>query len=69
VGDDRYVLRIPGVLQRIALCYGCVALLVLNTGVRGQSLTAVLLFPRIGTVGAMAAKTSCEGSPSSCGAG
>jgi predicted acyltransferase len=40
---DWSVLRIPGVLQRIALCYGCVALLVLNTGVRGQSLTAVLL--------------------------
>src|SRR5262245_12464060 len=37
-------LRVPGVLQRIALCYGCAALVVLHTGVRGQVLiTAALL--------------------------
>src|SRR5262249_12496260 len=37
-------LRVAGVLQRIALCYGCAALVVLHTGVRGQALvTAALL--------------------------
>ncbi len=33
-------LRIAGVLQRIAICYLCTALVTLNTGVRGQVLTA-----------------------------
>jgi len=33
--------RIPGVLQRIALCYCVAALLVLTTGTRGQILAAV----------------------------
>ncbi|HEV3258836.1 MAG TPA: DUF5009 domain-containing protein [Gemmataceae bacterium] len=36
-------LRIAGVLQRIALCYGIAAVIVLNTGVRGQALTAAAL--------------------------
>jgi predicted acyltransferase len=38
-------LRIAGVLQRIALCYGCAALIVLHTRVRGQALavTCILL--------------------------
>jgi predicted acyltransferase len=38
-------LRIAGVLQRIALCYGFAALIVMHTGVRGQALvtTAILL--------------------------
>jgi predicted acyltransferase len=40
---DWDVLRIPGVLQRIALCYGAAALLVLYFSVRGQALTAALL--------------------------
>jgi predicted acyltransferase len=38
---DWSVLRIPGVLQRIALCYGAAALLALYADVRGQ-LTAAL---------------------------
>jgi predicted acyltransferase len=33
-------LRIPGVLQRIAICYFISALVMMNTGVRGQALTA-----------------------------
>ncbi len=33
-------LRIPGVLQRIAICYFLAALVVMNTGIRGQALTA-----------------------------
>src|SRR5262249_41690319 len=37
------VLRIPGVLQRIALCYGAASLVVLTCDVRGQCLTALLL--------------------------
>lgn len=37
-------LRVAGVLQRIALCYGCAALIILHTGVRGQALvTAAIL--------------------------
>ncbi len=36
-------LRIPGVLQRIALCYCFAALIVLTTGIRGQVLTALML--------------------------
>ncbi len=37
-------LRMAGVLQRIALCYGCAALIVMHTGVRGQALaTAAIL--------------------------
>jgi predicted acyltransferase len=40
---DWEVTRIPGVLQRIALCYCAASLLVLYTGIRGQSLAAVLL--------------------------
>jgi predicted acyltransferase len=37
-------LRVAGVLQRIALCYGCAALIALHTGVRGQAvLTAGIL--------------------------
>ena len=38
---DWHVLRIPGVLQRIALCYGAAALLSLYLGIRGQVLAAV----------------------------
>ncbi len=37
------VLRIPGVLQRIALCYCFGALMVLGTGIRTQALTALTL--------------------------
>ena len=33
-------LRIPGVLQRIALCYFFAALIVMNTSIRGQALVA-----------------------------
>lgn len=40
---DWNVLRIPGVLQRIALCYGAAALLSLYLSIRGQALTALLL--------------------------
>jgi predicted acyltransferase len=37
-------LRVAGVLQRIAVCYGCAALIALHTGVRGQAvLTAAIL--------------------------
>lgn len=34
-------LRIPGVLQRIAICYFLTALVVMNTNIRGQALVAV----------------------------
>lgn len=37
---DWEVLRIPGVLQRIALCYGVAALLALSLSIRGQALSA-----------------------------
>ena len=40
---DWDILRIPGVLQRIALCYGAAALLVLYLDVRAQALIAALL--------------------------
>ena len=40
---DWDVLRIPGVLQRIALCYGAAALLALYLSVRMQVVTAALL--------------------------
>ena len=40
---DWNVLRIPGVLQRIALCYGAAALLSLYVDRRSQALTAVAL--------------------------
>ncbi len=40
---DWSVLRIPGVLQRIALCYGCASLIVLTCGVRAQCAIAALL--------------------------
>jgi predicted acyltransferase len=40
---DWEVTRIPGVLQRIALCYLGASLVVLATGIRGQAITAVLL--------------------------
>jgi len=40
---DWDVLRIPGVLQRIALCYGAAALLTLYLSLRGQILSAALL--------------------------
>ena len=40
---DWSVLRIPGVLQRIAVCYFCASLIVLTMGVRAQALTAVAL--------------------------
>jgi predicted acyltransferase len=36
-------LRVAGVLQRIAVCYGCAALIVLHTGPRGQALTTAAL--------------------------
>jgi predicted acyltransferase len=37
-------LRVAGVLQRIGICYGCAALIVMHTGVRGQVLiTAAIL--------------------------
>jgi predicted acyltransferase len=36
-------LRVAGVLQRIALCYGCTALIVLHTGVRGQAAALVVI--------------------------
>ena len=40
---DWSVLRIPGVLQRIALCYGVASLVVLTWDVRGQCLSALVL--------------------------
>jgi predicted acyltransferase len=40
---DWSTLRIPGVLQRIAMCYFLTALLVLVTGIRGQSVALALL--------------------------
>jgi len=40
---DLSVLRIPGVLQRVALCYFAASLAVLAVGVRGQSITAAVL--------------------------
>jgi predicted acyltransferase len=40
---DWSVLRIFGVLQRIAVCYFCAAILALVLSVRGQSLTTVVL--------------------------
>jgi predicted acyltransferase len=40
---DWEITRIPGVLQRIALCYCAASLVVLYSGVRGQAATAVLL--------------------------
>jgi len=36
-------LRVAGVLQRIAIGYGCAALIVLHTGVRGQAVVAAAL--------------------------
>jgi predicted acyltransferase len=35
--------RIPGVLQRIALCYFCSALIFMKTGIRGQAITTSML--------------------------
>jgi predicted acyltransferase len=44
LGLDFSGVRIAGVLQRIAVCYGVAALVVLHTGVRGQAaVTAALL--------------------------
>jgi predicted acyltransferase len=44
LGFDFSTVRIAGVLQRIAICYGVAALVVLHTRVRGQAaVTAVLL--------------------------
>jgi predicted acyltransferase len=40
---DWSALRIPGVLQRVALCYGAASLLLLTLGVRGQCVSARLL--------------------------
>src|SRR6185295_10435284 len=40
---DWDVLRIPGVLQRIALCYGAAALLSLYLDIRAQAATVLLL--------------------------
>jgi predicted acyltransferase len=40
---DWGILRIPGVLQRIALCYGTAALLAITLGIGAQALTAALL--------------------------
>ena len=37
---DLHNLRIPGVLQQIAVCYLVAALVVMNTGVRGQAIMA-----------------------------
>ena len=37
------LLRIPGVLQRLALVYACTACIVLNTSVRGQAIAATAL--------------------------
>ena len=35
--------RIPGVLQRIALCYFCSALIFMKTGIRGQAIATIML--------------------------
>jgi predicted acyltransferase len=44
LGFDFSGVRVTGVLQRIAICYGVAALVVLHTGVRGQvAITAALL--------------------------
>jgi predicted acyltransferase len=44
LGFDLSAVRVAGVLQRIAVCYGVAALVVMHTGVRGQvALTAALL--------------------------
>jgi predicted acyltransferase len=48
---DFATLRFPGVLQRIALCYGFVTLIFLKTTVRGQAAI---------TVGLLTLWTSCE---------
>jgi predicted acyltransferase len=40
---DWEITRLPGVLQRIALCYFAAAMVVLHTGVRGQAVVATLL--------------------------
>jgi predicted acyltransferase len=37
---DIHTLRIPGVLQRIAICYFIAALVVMNTKIRGQAIVA-----------------------------
>lgn len=42
-GMDWSMLRIPGVLQRVALCYGGAALVVLTADIRGQAITAASL--------------------------
>lgn len=47
---DWSALRIPGVLQRIALCYGAASFVVLSWDVRGQALTALLLVAAYWTV-------------------
>jgi len=44
LGLNIHNIRLPGVLQRIAICYLVAALVVMNTGVRGQaSVTAAIL--------------------------
>ena len=40
---DLSVLRIPGVLQRIALCYCIASITVVTVGIRGQGLLAAIL--------------------------
>ncbi|MEE9225188.1 MAG: DUF5009 domain-containing protein [Bacteroidota bacterium] len=40
---DFSTIRIPGVLQRIAICYFFVSLVYLKTGIRGQAITAAAL--------------------------
>ena len=35
-----HTLRIPGVLQRIAICYLVAALVIMNTSIRGQAIVA-----------------------------
>ena len=40
---DWSIMRIPGVLQRIALCYGCAALLVMFLEARGQAIVLSML--------------------------
>jgi len=42
--------RIPGVLQRIALCYFFASIVVLNTSKRGQAITAIILLALYWTV-------------------
>jgi len=37
------LLRIPGILQRIAVCYCCAAVIAMRCGVRGQAVCAVVL--------------------------